>query len=278
MLFSLKHVFKNLPIWAAALVAGAWRPRMRSLLRAWGFGPRRQDYLVWTVRFSPRVRSLRRSTRSLQSATPVDFVFLVLVAFHVSVFGIIAESFYVVAGRCVFSQNRHLSTNKHNSFADALEWLAEFKVPRVCCCLMHLLSLGFSICRQVTGAYRSLFGLTERTTICCSQDDRASVYRELAGQAAQRRLDIESVVSAIGIFVSSTRNIIFLDHMKKLEIVAFVGSTEHFDNEIYFAESRYIKLSCWLKACKNDVYLLSEKITFSHSVRGSPSLLRTGSS
>ena len=52
-------------------------------------------------------------------------------------------------------------------------------------------------------------GLAERTTICCSQDDRASVYRKLSGQAAQLRLDIESVVSPIGIFVSSTRNIIF---------------------------------------------------------------------
>ena len=47
------------------------------------------------------------------------------------------------------------------------------------------------------------------------------MYRELTGQAAQRRLDIESVVSAIGIFVSSMRNIFFLDHKKKLKIVAF---------------------------------------------------------
>ena len=52
---------------------------------------------------SPRVRSLRSSTKSLQSAIPVDFVFLVLVAFQVSVFGFIAESFFVVAGRCVLS-------------------------------------------------------------------------------------------------------------------------------------------------------------------------------
>ena len=74
----------------------SWRPRMSSLLRAWGgVGPRRQDYLVWIVGFSPRVRSLRSSTRSLQSDTPVDFVFLVLVPCQVSVFGIIAESFYV---------------------------------------------------------------------------------------------------------------------------------------------------------------------------------------
>ena len=26
---------------------------------------------------------------------------------------------------------RHLPLNKHNSFADALEWIAELKVPRV---------------------------------------------------------------------------------------------------------------------------------------------------
>ena len=40
------------------------------------------------------------------------------------------------------------------------------------------------------------------------------MYWELTGQAAQRRLDIESVVSAIGIFVSSTRNFFFGPHEK----------------------------------------------------------------
>ena len=66
--FSLKDVFKNLPGWAVALVAGTPHGQLRTTYAA--LGP-------WKLR-RPRVRSLRSSTRLLQSATPVFLVFLVL--------------------------------------------------------------------------------------------------------------------------------------------------------------------------------------------------------
>ena len=50
-------------------------------------------------------------------------------------------------------------------------------------------------------------------------------------------------MSEIGIFVSSTGNfnIIALDHMNKLKNIAFVGNSEHFDNEINLAGSEGLK-------------------------------------
>ena len=66
-LFSLKDVLNNLPSLAAALAAGALHCQPRTWYAAG----------VWSLR-RPRVRSLRRSAKSLQSANPVVFVFLVL--------------------------------------------------------------------------------------------------------------------------------------------------------------------------------------------------------
>ena len=53
-------------------------------------------------------------------------------------------------------------------------------------------------------------------------------------QVAERRLDIESVVSEIDIFAFLTVhcNITALDHMKKLKNMAFVGNTEHFQDSV----------------------------------------------
>ena len=79
-------------------------------------------------------------------------------------------------------------------------------------------------------------------------------------------VQVETTVSEIAIFVSSTSNfnIIALEHMKKLKNNTFVGNTRHFDNEIDSASSE----------CLEGMKMTTSSLCVLFWLRHSPSVLR----
>ena len=117
---------------------------------------------------------------------------------------------------CVFGSRRHLNDayqalvahgdlpmNRDNSYADALEWIAEFKAAREC----RFCSVGksASVCEQPLSVVLVL-------VYCLPQ---------MSPPAPCRRALPLNVMSEVDIFVSSKRNFNILDHMEELKNNAF---------------------------------------------------------